>query len=31
MEFYLVLKSALSFYFFHIFKADIMTKYTEIT
>lgn len=30
MEFYLVLKSALSFYFFHIFKADIMTKHIEI-
>lgn len=30
MEFYLVLKSPLSFYFFHIFKADIMTKHIEI-
>lgn len=30
MEFYLVLKSALSFYFFHIFKAGTMTKHIEI-
>lgn len=31
MEFYLVIKSALSFYIFLIFKADSMTKHTEIT
>lgn len=32
MEFYLVIKSALSFYIFLIFKADsVMAKHTEIT